>query len=56
MTGDEIKAMEALNPKSPQELAEEQENERFLNEQAEQPTTTAGKGAKRPATKRPKHP
>lgn len=52
LTGDEMKTMEALNPKSPQELAEEQENERFLNEQPE-PSASAPKSPKAPATKRP---
>lgn len=39
LTPDEEKEMEALNPKTPDELQEEQEEEQFLNEQPSTPKT-----------------
>ena len=56
ITPEEIHEMEALNPKSPSEFAEEQENERFLNEQpGEKPATGHEDHTKMPATKPPEH-
>ena len=54
LTPEEIAEMEALNPKSPSELQEEQEDQKFLNESAAEPSTTSREGVKRPAAERPK--
>ena len=57
ITLEETHEMEALNPKSPSEFAEEQENERFLNEQPEdkKPATGHEDNRQMPATKPPQH-
>jgi mono/diheme cytochrome c family protein len=55
LTPAEIAEMESLNPKSPSELEEEREDQRFLNESEAEPPRTGHEGMKMPAAERPKH-
>ena len=55
LTPAEITEMEALNPKSPSELEEEKEDQKFLDGSAVEPSTTSHTGMKMPAAEPPTH-
>ena len=55
LTPAEIAEMEALNPKSPSELEEEKEDQKFLSGSAVEPSTMNHESMKMPAAERPKH-
>jgi len=55
LTPAEIAEMEALNPRSPAELEEEREDQRFLNEAEGEPPRTGHEGMNMPGAERPKH-
>ena len=55
LTPAEITEMQALNPKSPAELEEEKEDQKFLNGSAVEPSTIGHEGMKMPAAEQSKH-
>ena len=55
LTPAEITEMQALNPKSPSELQEEKEDQKFLDGSAVELPTMSHEGMKMPAAERPKH-
>jgi mono/diheme cytochrome c family protein len=55
LTAAEIAEMEALNPKSPSDLQEEQDDRNFLNDSAREPSNTGDEHTKTPSTAKPKH-
>ena len=54
LTPAEIAEMGSLNPKSPSELEEEREDQKFLNESTAEPPRTGHEGMKMPAAEGPK--